>query len=603
MLFSKRSAQACWPFALLLASSAFAQNTLQPVVVSASRTEQRVQDALPSTTVITRGQIDRAQTADLPTLLRSVAGVEIAQNGGAGTVSSAFLRGAESRHTLVLIDGVPVNNANFGTASLEHLPLADVERIEVVRGNVSSLYGSSAVGGVIQIFTRPAGTTPTAQLSAQAGSRSFAQGSVSGSVRTAGGTGLRASLEGVHDGGFNSIRQDQRPGTDPDRDPYARRSGSLHISQDLGREQSVGLTLRDARGRTHYDNQFGPANQEDMSRFRAGGATLAGNFRLGPVRLHALAGRSRDDLDAGVAAFPFFFHSRSDTAQLSADWEVRAGQHVTAGIERTQQKLVSDTVYTRSDRDVDSARLGYTLDADAHQLQLNVRHDRYSDFGSADTWLAAYGYRFTDAWRVSGSLSTGFTAPTFNDLFFPFGGNPALRPERVRSAEIGLQYAVTGHTLRATLFQNRFRDLIASDFFFNRVNIGNARTRGLEVTYDGRLLETDVHAALTQQDPKNLDTGALLPRRARTLAQVSLDRNFGAWEAGARLRYSGRRADPPRQLGAYAVLDLTAGYRWTPELRLFARLENVFDREYQTVYGYRQAGRGVFVGVRYEPKF
>lgn len=603
MTSSRSFVRTASPVALsLLALSASAQPTLQPVVVSASRTEQRVQDALPATTLITREDIERAQTPDLPTLLRSAAGVEITQNGGAGTVAAAFLRGAESRHTLVLVDGVPVNNLNFGIAALEHLPLADVERIEIVRGNVSSLYGSAAVGGVIQVFTRQPGATPQFGASVQAGSREFAQGSASASTKLPSGTGLRASVQGVRDGGFNATRQDQRPGTNPDRDPYRRHAASLAITQELARDQVLGLVLRDARGRTAYDSQFGPATQADVSRFRESGATLTGDFRVGAVRLRALAGRAEDALDADVTAFPFFVHSRSDTAQLGADWPFRAGQHLTAGLERARQRLASDTAYNRTSRTVDSARVGYTLDTERHQLQLNVRGDRYSDFGDATTWLAAYGFRLAEAWRLSASASTGFNAPTFNDLYYPFGGNPDLRPERVKSAELGLQYAVAGHELRATLFENRFTDLIASDLNFNRMNIGHARTRGVELTYRGRVLDTDVNAALTSQDPEDLDTGARLPRRAATLAQLSLSREVRAWQWGGQLRYAGARSDPPFRLGAYAVLDLTAGWKLTPEVRLFGRIENVFDRDYETVYGYRQAGRGFFVGLAWQPR-
>ncbi|WP_299764464.1 TonB-dependent receptor [Ramlibacter sp.] len=570
--------------------------------MSASRAEQRVQDALPATTLITREQIERAQTPDLPSLLRSVAGVEFAQNGGMGTVSSAFLRGAESRHTLVLIDGVPVNNLNFGTAAMEHLPLADVERIEIVRGNVSSLYGSAAVGGVIQIFTRQPGPVPQVSLSTQVGSRGLVQASGSGSVKLASGTGLRATVETLRDNGFNSIRQDERPGTNPDRDGYRRRAASLAVTQDIAGGHSLGLTLREARGTTEYDSQFGPATQPDESRFAERGATLVGQFKLGDVRINALMGRSEDRLNADVTAFPFFVNSRSHTAQVGAEWQLRPGHRLTGGVEHTRQRLESDTVYNEAGRTLDSARLGYVLDTAAHQLQLNVRQDRYSDFGTATTWLAAYGYRLTEAWRVSASASTGFNAPTFNDLYYPFGGNPALRPERVKSAELGLQYAVAGHKVRATLFQNRFTDLIASDLLFNRVNVGRARTRGVEVTYDGRLLGTDVHAALTSQDPRDLDTGMRLRRRAATLAQVSADREVGAWQFGGRLRYSGARDDAPFRLGSYSVVDATGGYKVSPELRLFGRVENLFDRAYETVYGYRQAGRGLFVGLAWQPR-
>ena len=289
----------------LAAIPAFAQTSLPVVVISASRSQQRLQDAIPATTLITREEIERAATPDLPTLLRRVAGVEIAQNGGPGTVASAFIRGADSRHTLVLIDGVPINNLNFGTAALEHLPLADVERIEIVRGNVSSLYGSAALGGVIQIFTRQAGLTPQASVAAQVGSRGLAQLTVSGATRLESGTRLRASVESLSDKGFNTINQAERPGTNPDRDGYTRRSASLGVTQELAGGHSVGLRLRDARGKTAYDSQFGPATQADESRFAESGATLEGQFRLsGNVDLNAALTSSSDKLDAGVTAFP-----------------------------------------------------------------------------------------------------------------------------------------------------------------------------------------------------------------------------------------------------------------------------------------------------------
>ena len=213
---------------------------LPEVVVTANRTEQRVQDALPATTLITRSDIERAQTPDLPTLLRQVTGLEISQNGGPGTVSGAFIRGAESRHTLVLIDGVPVNNLNFGTAALENLPLADVDHIEIVRGNVSSLYGSAALGGVIQIFTREAGRTPQGSVTAQAGSRGLAQVAASAGVRLDSGTRLHASVETLKDNGFNATWQEELPGTNPDRDGYAAPFRRLRADAGTGRRQHPG---------------------------------------------------------------------------------------------------------------------------------------------------------------------------------------------------------------------------------------------------------------------------------------------------------------------------------------------------------------------------
>jgi vitamin B12 transporter len=584
-------------------SCALAQATLQEITVTASRIEQRVQDALPATTLITRADIERAQTPDLPTLLRRVAGLEVSQNGGPGTVASAFIRGAESRHTLVLVDGVPVNNLNFGTAALEHLPLADVDRIEIVRGNVSALYGSAALGGVIQIFTRQTGATPYAGLTIQGGSRGLAQVNASAGRRLDSGTRLSASVESLSDQGFNAIKQQERPGTNPDRDGYTRRAASFALTQELAGGNTVGLRLRDAEGTTRFDSEFGPANQADESRFAERGAVLEGRFKLADkLRLTTALSSAGDKLDARVTAFPFFVNSYSKGAQAGLEWQPAAGHTVTGGVEHTRQNLQSDSAYNRSARTLDSLRAGYTGDLGRHQVQLNVRQDHYSDFGSASTWLAGYGFRLTDAWRLSATASTGFNAPTFNDLYFPFGGNAALRPERLKSTELGLQYAAAGHEVRATVFNNRFTDLIGDDASFNRINIGHARIRGVELAYAGRVADTDVRADLTHQDPIDLATDTQLARRARLFGHLALTRDVGRWQLGSAARYSGERPDAGHRLAGYAVLDLTASYAVSKQVKLFGRLENLFDRDYETVFGYRQPGRGAFVGVSWQPK-
>ena len=588
------------------AISALAQTSLEDVVISASRTAQRLQDALPVTTLLTRADIERAQTPDLPTLLKRVTGLEIAQNGGPGTVASAFIRGADSRHTLVLIDGVPVNNLNFGTAAIEHLALADVERIEVVRGNVSSLYGSAALGGVIQIFTRQAGPTPQASVTAQVGSRGLAQLTASGAARLESGTRLRASVETLRDSGFNAIDQAQRPGTNPDRDGYTRRSVSLGITQELSGGNTLGLRLRDARGKTQYDSQFGPATQPDESRFTERGAALEGRFQLaGNVVLDAALTSTGDKLDASVTAYPFRVDSSSRGAQLAADWTLAPGQHVTAGIESARQTLDSDTVYQRTSRTFNSVRLGYTADAGPHQVQVNLRNDRYSDFGSASTAYAGYAYHINDAWRVNATASTGFNAPTFNDLYFPFGGNASLRPERLKSAELGLQYALGGHVARAVLFENRFTDLIGNDADFNRVNIGRARNRGLDVTYAGRIGDLGVRAGLVRQNPIDQDTGARLARRARQQATLGADYGVGAWRAGGTLLHVGSRFDDganQRSLAAYTTADVYASWQFAGDFSAQASINNLTDKRYETAYGYNQPGRSVALALRWQPR-
>ena len=586
----------------VLAQTTLPENQLPATVVTASRTEQRVQDALPNTTLITRADIERAQTPDLPTLLQRFTGVEIAQNGGIGTVSSTFIRGAESRHTLVLIDGVPINNLNFGTAALEHLPLSNIERIEIVRGNVSALYGSAALGGVIQIFTREAGDEPFAAVTLQAGSRGLVQAQAGGGLKTAYGTRLSFTAENLSNTGYDAIDQTKRPGTDPDVDGYSRRAMSAGLSQDIGIGK-IGLTVREATGVTAYDSQFGPATQADESKFTEQGAALTGQFNLASnLVLDAALTNSTDKLRADVTAFPYFVNSYSDGVNGGLRWQFAKGQTMTAGLESTRQRVESDTVYDKTSRQLDSARLGYQADVERHQLQLNLRQDTYSDFGTAQTWFAGYGFRFAPDWRVNASSSTGFNAPTFNDLYYPFGGNPNLRPEQVRSNELGLQYVTAVVDARAVWFSNRFTDLIGNDVNFIRININQARNEGLELTYRASFGATSVQAGLTLQDPVDLTTNKRLDRRAATLANLGVAHDSGPWSYGANLRYSGERPDGTQVLAAYSVVDVTLSHALSREIKLFGRIENLLDANYETVYGYNQPRFGVFVGLTWQPK-
>ena len=590
---------------LAVAASVHAQDAINNVVISASRTEQRIQDALPATTLITRADIDRAQAVDLPSLIRNVTGIEIVQNGGAGTVSSAFIRGAESRHTLVLVDGIPINNLNFSAAALEHIPLVNVERIEVVRGNVSSLYGSNALGGVIQIFTRDAGTSPWTSLTAQVGSRGLVDVSGSTGVKKESGLALTASAQTLHFRGFNAINQKELPGTNPDRDGYSRRVLSAGVTQDLSQLGRIGLKLSESKGVTEYDSQFGPATQTDKSNFALTNASLYGQFKLASdLQLDANMGQTSDSLDASVTAYPYRIKSSSQNSSLGLTWRALQGHIVTAGYETTTQRLDSDTVYKKTERNLNASRLGYLINQGDHQLQINLRQDDYSDFGMATTGLFGYGYRLTPTLRVSAKASTGFMAPTFNDLYYPYGGNPALRPEHLRSNEIAAQYASGGHDLRVTYFDNQFTDLIGNNSSFVRTNIAKAQNKGVELIYIGKFASSTINAGLTSQDPLNSITQKQLDRRAKTIANFGLNQDLGAWSVGAQTRYSSERPDAAqtKTLGAYFVSDLTANYQWSRDLKLIGRINNVFDRKFETAYGYNQVRRGVFAGLNWQMK-
>ncbi|MCX7263423.1 MAG: TonB-dependent receptor [Burkholderiales bacterium] len=569
---------------------AFSQTMLPDTVITASRVLQRAQDALPDVSLITRADIERSQARDLPTLLQNLAGMEITQSGGMGGVASLFMRGAESRHALVLVDGLPMNNLNFNLAAFEHLPLNGIERIEVVRGNVSSLYGSAALGGVIQIFTRQnssdAGKGPWLETNGQLGSNNFRSGQVSAGQSWASGFGVNASSEKIQTQGFNAI--------------------AINFSQvfEAGR---IGLMLRETHADVQYDSQWGPANQADESTSVLRNALLNASYKASSqLQWHFSLGQQADKLNAAVTAYPYFVNSQSQTSSVGAVWTLWPQHSLTSGYESTRQKIASDTAYNPTQRSLDSWRLGYQAQLKNQQWQLNVRRDQYSDFGEANTWYAGYGYFLTPALRVKASASTGFMAPTFNDLYYPWGGNPLLKPEKARSNEVGLQYIQAKWNARLTAFENRYTDLIDNDQFWTRTNIAKAKNQGVEVALAGQWQMSgwglqQWRLSLTSQDPQNEITQQALARRAKTLAQAGLTQSWGYWDTGLQLRYSGARADDANILAAYTLLDLTATRALTPDLRLNLRLENATNQNYQSIYGYNMPKRGVFVGLRWAP--
>jgi vitamin B12 transporter len=599
--------------AMSLTPQAMSQSLQPNMVISASRVLQRAQDALPDVSLITRADIERSQARDVPMLLQNLVGMEVSQSGGMGGVASLFMRGAESRHALVLVDGLPMNNLNFNLAALEHLPLSGIERIEVVRGNVSSLYGSAALGGVVQIFTRQnSGDAPSAlkgpwlEANGQVGANSFKSGQVSAGQNWASGFGVNASVEKVQTQGFNAINPLQRPDTNPDRDGYSRQSNAVNFSQvfEAGR---VGLMLRETHATVQYDSQWGPANQADESKSVLRNALFNASYKASPTLQWDLSlGQQEDKLNAATTAYPYFVNSKSQTSSVGAVWTLWPQHSLTSGYESTRQKIASDTDYNPTERSLDSWRLGYQGKLDNQQWQLNVRRDQYSDFGDANTWYAGYAYFVTPALRLKASASTGFMAPTFNDLYYPWGGNPLLRPEKARSNELGMQYTQANWQARLTAFENKYTDLIDNDSEWNRTNIAKANNKGLEVALSGQVQTPgwglqQWRISMTSQDPQNDTTHQALARRAKSLAQAGLTQSLGKWDAGLQVRYTGARSDDSKVLAAYTLLDVTASRALTQALRLNLRLENATNQNYQSIYGYNMPKRGLFVGLHWAP--
>jgi vitamin B12 transporter len=592
--------------------------TLQEVVVTASRNDQLLGSALPHTTVISREDIERSQASDLVTLLQREAGLQRTQNGGVGSVSSVFLRGAPSLQTLVLIDGVPQNKQDAsGAVSLEHLMLDNIERIEIVRGNVSAIYGSGAIGGVIQIFTKTGGSVPAAALSLEVGPRGSRK--ISGAVSVnLGSTSLSAGLVRLTTDGFSSIDTAQLPGANPDADAYRNTSSNLSLVQKLSSAHSFGLRFTQSDADTEYDNADGSPVDVHTSGSQLRQTTLFTDNTWGDWRsrlsLSDQSDKSRYQ-DSGFYGSKDGFTTRAtvlswvNTVGLSDSWLA------TAGLEQQRQHVdtSSDTYATYSQaRDTTAAFAGLEGQFGGGSVQLNVRHDKVGDLRQSTGYLG-FGYPLTRQIKATVSASTAFNTPPLGYLYLPIYGNPLLKPERALSRELGVQYERENQLLRATYFDTRIQDQLNYDSNISRfANIGRTRNSGFELSYQASMGPSDLRASLTVQDPVDEITHQRLARRAATFLSLGISHLIGPWRLGADLQYSGNRPDTyfdsttftnvNTTLAAYSVLDLSVSYQAAPTVLLKARLDNVTDKKYQTVYGYNQQARSLYMGLTWAPK-
>lgn len=580
------------------------------IVVTATRIAQPLKQSLSSTTVITQQEIRASQAADVPSILRSMAGVEASRNGGFGKTSALYLRGSSQTEVVVLLDGVRINSATNGMTSIQELMLDQIERIEVVRGNVSSLYGSEAIGGVVQIFTRRGRGAPHFNLSGGAGNLGTQRASAGfgGAVEA---TDFNMQLSAFNTGGVSAINPAVAPKANPDRDGYRNASLSANVRHAFDADHSLSATLFGSHGRNQYDSAFGVAT--DLNTNTAG----VSKFSLSSDNRFSDIWQSRVQLAQGVDDYQDYKNGlplvggHYKTIQRQISWQntvqVGDGSQLLLGVEHLAQVVTADKAFAQTRRNVNSLFAGYTGNFGAHQLQANLREDRNAQFGAPSTGLLGYGYAFSDAWRATASYSTAFKAPTFNELYFPAFGNPALRPERARSAEAGLHYAVGTQQVDAVYFDSRIRDLVV--YAPTPVNLNQARIDGVELSYAGQFGDTGIKAALTSQNPRDAVTGQQLVRRARLHSSLGVSHRFGAWQIGGEWLHSDAREDnhitafPVRRvvLPGYDVLNMTASYAIDKAWKLSLSAANLTNQNDATAHGYNPLGRTLFVGINYQP--
>ena len=605
--------------AFAAAGNALAQSpagALPETVVTAARVEQPLSDLVADVSVIDRETIERNGANGVVDLLAKLPGVQIARNGGVGNTSSVYLRGTETRFTAVYIDGVRVDSQSTGGAPWESIPLSQIDRIEVLRGPAAAVYGSDAIGGVVQLFTRKGEAGVSPYLGVGIGSR----GLYRGEAGVSGASGLFDYSLGISREQSDGFNARTTPGYDPDDDGYRTTAGNARLGLQINARQRIEANFLQSDMNSGYDEfSYNPRSPEDdrsKYRLRTGGLNWKAQWTdMYSTRL------SVTQSDARYETTPNFYRTDTQLTGYLLQNEWRVGAHrFTADLERREDKLtnapgVGDFASPGIDRSraQDGIALGYGFSQGAHTLQVNVRHDRFDEFGSQDTGSIAYGFAITPAWRVTASAGTSFRAPTLYQEYSEYGV-AGLQPEEGRNYELGLRYAEGDTTASVVAYRNRVTNLIGFDYdstacvssFGCYGNTGRAQYEGVTLAASQRFGDVSLRGSVDWQDPRDLETDLLLVQRARNYGTLGVDWRLGSWLLGAEVQASAQRyanAANTQVLAGYGLLNLSASTSFGRDLTLIARLDNATDKDYQLVRGYATAGRTFYVGLKWAPKY
>ncbi len=578
--------------------------SLADTVVTATRMQQPLTDVVADVSIVDSEAIERSGATGLVDVLSRLPGVAFVRNGGPATSSSLYLRGAETRYTAVFIDGVRVDSqAGSGGAAWEAIPLSLIDRIEVLRGPAGAVYGSDALGGVVQIFTKKgeAGFAPTVGVGAGSHGTWRAEAGLSGANGT-----LDYALGVVRETseGFNA-----KQGGNPDRDGYRQTAANARVGVQINAAHRLEGTLLANDSNSGYDTSP-KADDRSLRRTHALGLNwLAQWSSQYQTRLSITDSRDRYE----TRPSPYLTDTQVRSYLLQNEW--RWGAHVvSANLERREDHLSNDPI-DRS-RSQNALSLGYGLRAGAHTLQLNVRHDDDSEFGGKATGSAAYGFEFAPHWRAMASVGTAFKAPTLYQRFSMYGDS-GLQPENGRNAELGVKWLDGTSSFSATVYRNKVSNLInwvggpgpcpggSGPFPGCYDNVGKALYEGVTLAASHRWMGVQWHGSIDWQNPHDLATGKLLARRAKRYATLGAETRWAGWDVGAELQATGQRFDNPANtqvLSGYGVVNLYASTRLARDWLVLARLDNLGDKDYQLARTYNTPGRTLYVGVKWAPR-
>ena len=559
------------------------------IIVTATRTAQTVDDSLASVTVITEQQIAQQQVNDLRELLTSISGIDMTNNGGMGKATSIFMRGTSSSHVLVMIDGIKVGSATNGNIAFQHIPVNQIERIEIVRGPRSSLYGSEAVGGVIQIFTKKGKAQQ--QTYAEVGYGSYATNTFAAGISgKSEKTSYAFNATHLSNEGF-----DAKDDSETDLDGYKNSSLSLNLSHELSKTSALALNLLHASGETEYDGFY---NSTNFLQQAAGLQYTLAASQNWDVKLNA--SQSLDEADNfSNAVFKSKFNTTRDTFSWQNDINLSDNQLLTVGVDYQNDTVDSTTEYDESSRNNTAGFIQHQWFGEKNDLQISARRDDNQAFGAYSTGGISWGHEFANKLRLISSYGSAFKAPTFNQLYYPSYGNSKLKPEESKSYEMELRKTSDWGKWSVSAYQTNITNLISG----NPVsNVDKAQIRGLELRLNTVIAGYNTQLEVAAIDPRDEVTNKILQRRTQRTAKLNIDKEYGKWASGMSIVTQGKRYDDKaneKLLKGYTTFNLRTRYAFTKSFSIKGKIENLFDDEYETAKDYNSPGRSVFVTLSY----
>ena len=601
------------PASSVLADTEGRDNALKlpQTLITGNRQVQARSDSSSANTVFTRDDIDRLQPTGLTDLLGRVPGVQVARSGGRGALPGIYIRGTKSAQSLVLVDGQRMANATSADSNLQYLNIDQIERVEVLRGSRSVIYGSDAIGGVIQIFTRR-GADQAPQLRLHSAQGSY--GSSQNSVGVSGGDDhTRFNLSGALENTAGINRTTVSYPVDNDHDAYRNKSVSLNLNHHLNDGLEIGLSAIKSEGKTELDATFGQKSYSNFDISSVGSFIDAQLSERWNSRLELGHSENREKTRDKLSPDLYSFNTYRDSLNWQNSLSLDDQNSMMLGFDAYQDRVRSSTAFDKDSRWNRAVFVQHRFQGEGFSTELGLRHDKNQQFGSNNTWSASLTVPLNAANDVLLSYSEGFRAPTFNDLYYPQFGNPALEPEHSKSYELQWRSQLSETSrLETSLYRTDIQDAIVADADWIQQNIGAARITGFESALQQEWFGWQSSLGLAIIDPRDRDTGKTLSRRARRTLSLDLDRQFDRLGVGASWQavsssYNDEQNQQP--MGGYALLGLRAHWQANSDVRLDVKVDNLLDKTFTRAlygydgnyYGYREERRSLQVAVTWTP--